>query len=107
VVRKPFRDAVIFDTMRRYLPIRYRYADESETPTVTGSGSDVLERLAELPEAQRHALREAVVIGDVYAIEQQARTIASSDEPLGRALLEQLAAFHYNEILAALGQEEH
>jgi CheY-like chemotaxis protein len=106
VVRKPFEDAVIFDTMRRYLHISYRYADKGETPTVTGNGSDVLERLAELPEAQRHALREAVVIGDVYAVEQQARTIAASDEALGRALMEQLAAFHYNEILAALGQEE-
>ncbi|AHE97089.1 ATP-binding protein [Thioalkalivibrio paradoxus] len=107
LLRKPFQPHQIFETMRRHLGLRYRYADDD--PATRGSSAESTDwagALARLSPDRRGTLREALLAGDVDALETLVSDIARDDAPLARVLHGPLESFRYDEVLAVLDGNE-
>ena len=100
MLRKPFEEEELFETMARLLGLAYRYGEDGmEPPSATPLPKS---ELARLPEALRSQLREAVLAGDLKAIEGQLDRVAEIDGVLARGLIRYAKNFDYAAILAAL-----
>ena len=106
LLRKPFQPSDIFETMRRYLKVQYRYAEPEDEPTPPSAPADLHAPLSTLPEAARAELRAALRAGDLEALERFVNDLETTNPALVRALREPLDAFRYDELLAALGAED-
>ncbi len=89
-VRKPFREADIFDILHRHLGLQFVYAEEpnADGRTQTADGSEVLtpDALAALPEEWRAALQVAAEKISVTETNAVLDRIRERDEPLADAL---------------------
>ena len=86
VVRKPFRDHEIFETMARQLGIKYIYQDRG-TETAQKQGINLTaEMLAELPPELLQELREATLRLDRGLIHCRHRTHRTSVSGYGQRL---------------------
>ncbi|MDD3609402.1 MAG: ATP-binding protein [Halothiobacillaceae bacterium] len=106
LLRKPFQPSDIFETMRRYLKVQYRYAEPEDEVAPPPAPTDLHAPLAALPEAARAELRSALRAGDLEALERFVSDLEVTNPALARALREPLDAFRYDELLAALGAED-
>ncbi|HYH17100.1 MAG TPA: MASE3 domain-containing protein [Azospirillum sp.] len=100
MVRKPFREADIFEAMERHLHVRYLYDQDARPPEP--AGEDVGGPLGPLPADLVRDLDQALILGDVAAVDAQlARLHAVNGEAAGR--LGRLARdFRYRAMRAAL-----
>ena len=89
-LRKPFREAALFELIRRHLPVKYVYHDETVPegsaqpagrPNAVGA-----EALARLPQELRAALRAATLNGDTVRLNQLLQQVAGLDAALAQAL---------------------
>lgn len=79
-VRKPFREADLFEAMKRLIGVEYYYGTpdtESTTPDDV-SEADIIKALNQLPPAIRQQLREALEIGEVAKVNDALATIDAS-----------------------------
>ncbi|MEM6424504.1 MAG: PAS domain S-box protein [Cyanobacteria bacterium P01_D01_bin.128] len=108
-VRKPFRNAVIFDKMREHLGVEYEYSDAAASPPAQPSAETLSpQRLTLLPLNWLHQLREAASLADADWIAQlidQLNTIPETPQlsPAVRseimpALLTLVRTFHCDRI---------
>lgn len=98
-VRKPYRPSEIFDCMERHLGVRYLYgADEPTTADSALSAGT----LAQLPEALRQELADALINGNTEHITELILRIEQQDAALAKTLAHHVAAFNYLPILNAL-----
>ncbi len=108
IVRKPFEEATLFETMQKLTGVRFRYAEDPDEAVEAPPETDFPEatrRLAAIPTEQREALREAVRAGDLDEVNRLAAALAEDDDHLGDWLLRAAGAFRYDDILKALAQE--
>ena len=105
-VRKPFREAEIFDAMERQLDVRYVY-EEGEERKAKGEGEpprDALtpEAMAGLPDDLLAELKRATIDLDVDLIQAVIERIRGLNGPVGDDLSALAGDFQYDKILALI-----
>jgi signal transduction histidine kinase/DNA-binding NarL/FixJ family response regulator len=94
-LRKPFREADLFEALRKHLGARFVYEASGAAPAAAIAPAD----LAALPDTLREPLRQALERLDMKAIDAAIDAIGAHDAALGRALAAMAADFAYSRIL--------
>ncbi|WP_434688302.1 cache domain-containing protein [Pseudanabaena minima] len=105
-VRKPFREALIFDKLAQYLGVTYLYEDESNRQ-LTDRDTDALETLAanlqtyllQMPESWIRQLHYAATLADNDLINELIKSIPESNTVLIHSLISLVDNFCYNQIM--------
>ncbi|NJR74137.1 MAG: response regulator [Scytonema sp. CRU_2_7] len=103
-IRKPFRDADIFDAMHKHIGVRYIY-DELDEPTAaatsTETKADILTpaEFAALPPDLVDNLRQAICNLDLELIQSCITQIGEQNEPLANAIAVLANHFRYKQLL--------
>jgi CheY-like chemotaxis protein len=107
-LRKPFREAEIFDMMAKHLKARYVYAEEQPMTTAEAARMDLpsSEAMAALPEELRKALRTAVTELDLEQITALIERISRIDADLGAAIRDCANRFDFTLLMKALRIED-
>jgi len=106
-VRKPFREAEIFDAMHKHIGVRYIYETPSESEE-NAAGDDVLtpEALSGMPTGLLKRFQQAVINLDMELIESLAYRFrqqdAAPDSHLADALDELAANYEYDRLTALI-----
>ncbi len=96
-IRKPYRDAEVFDALARHLGVRFVH-EEQAVPAVRQELPDPA-ALARVPAAVVDALERAVVAIDHDAVERAIGEIGRRDQDLGSALAAVARDLQYGRIL--------
>ncbi|MDM8542931.1 cache domain-containing protein [Desulfococcaceae bacterium HSG9] len=98
-VRKPFREAEIFDAMHKHIGVRYIYEELPENPEVT-TDDDVLtpEALSGMPAHLLKRFHQAVINLDMELIESLADRFREQNAALADALEESASNFEYDRL---------
>ncbi len=103
-VRKPFREALIFDKIVEYLGVRYTYADDinaiadSSDQQFSISDNDVELGLAQMPQLWLNQLLQAATLADNDLVSDLVQTIPDDKGDLGKFLINLMQNFEYNQI---------
>ncbi|MEA5477391.1 cache domain-containing protein [Pseudanabaena galeata UHCC 0370] len=105
-VRKPFREALIFDKLAEYLGVTYLYEDESNRQ-ITDRDTDDLETLAanlkiylsQMPDSWIRQLHQAATLADNDLISELLKSIPESNTVLIHSLISLVDNFCYNQIM--------
>jgi signal transduction histidine kinase/CheY-like chemotaxis protein len=112
-IRKPFRDADIFDTMNKHIGVRYIYEDvrdvQSLTTINTNTSVDIQKALtptalAALPFDLLTNLEEATIRSKMNQIDSLINEIRTLDATLADALAILAEGFEYPKIASLIGQ---
>ena len=99
-LRKPFKEADIFDLMHKHIGVKYVYEDSSEAVESEGDEETKLEDLkseiTQLPGDLSAKLQEAVETADVPAILPLIEVIAEPNKPLANALTKLVNGFRFD-----------
>ncbi len=108
-LRKPFKEAEIFDVMQQHLGVQYLYEDiqpeEEHEEDLSLSAAD-LTALASLPAELRKCLEDTLLMADLQAIAEIIQDVSTYDAELGRRLAYLADDFKYQTILEALEQTQ-
>jgi CheY-like chemotaxis protein len=107
LVRKPFREQEIFDTLARYLRLKFIY-EKVPHPENTREASGLMlrsEQLDALPAQLLQDLRQAVVELDTIRTHALIEQVAERDASLGRALNMLAKQLDYQRLLKLLERE--
>ncbi|OYQ64647.1 hypothetical protein B9G53_10765 [Pseudanabaena sp. SR411] len=110
-VRKPFREALIFDKLAQYLGVTYLYEDESNRQ-LTDRDADDLETLAtnlkiylsQMPDSWINQLHHAATLADNDLISELIKSIPESNTVLIHSLISLVDNFCYNQIMNSAQQ---
>jgi CheY-like chemotaxis protein len=106
-LRKPFKEAEIFELMQQHLGVRYLYEDiqpeEEQKGDLSASAADLTALAALAPELRRR-LEDTLLMADLQAIAEIIQEISTHDAELGRRLAYLADDFKYQTILEALEQ---
>jgi PAS domain S-box-containing protein len=110
-VRKPFREALIFDKLAEYLGVTYLYEDESNRH-LTDRAADDLETLAtnlksylsQSPDSWIRQLHQAAMLADNDLISELIKAIPENNADLIHALISLADNFCYNQIMNSAQQ---
>lgn len=107
LVRKPFKEAEIFDVIDQHLGVRYVYEDNTDTLEPESSEKDMRkaltpEALGALPPELLAGLEQASVEGDTDRAFGLTEDIRSHDAAVADALALLVADFEYEDILTLL-----
>ena len=96
-MRKPFREADIFEMMGKHIGVQYIYEDPdpaqiSSASSAQQDATDWFAEIAALPVSMLDSLRQGVELGDMDQIDRTIRTINTHNPKLA----EQLAGLAYN-----------
>lgn len=101
-IRKPFRDAEIFDALAKHLGIRFQYSHEYP-PTTEGNVSALTaDQLYGLPRKLTDELAKATELLDGQRILEATRQISDIDRELAERLRRMVDKLQYKELLKAL-----
>jgi CheY-like chemotaxis protein len=109
LVHKPYKQAEIFETMKRYLDIDYLYEEnaQEEAPAVVCNSAD-LQRIRTFPETVLAPLHKALIELDSDRIAESIETIRKDDPELAAQMASLVQNYQYDRILEILEQEgEH
>lgn len=97
-LRKPFREAEIFDMMAKHLKARYVYAEEQPTTTAEAARMDLpsSEAMAALPAEWLEVLAKAAEEIDLKAAEQIISRIGARDKALAESLAYLVKDFRFD-----------
>ncbi|MBE9223869.1 response regulator [Phormidium sp. LEGE 05292] len=101
-LRKPFREAEIFDIMNRHIGVRYIYEDKSDdTPSLSEVNNTVLTAtdFQNIPESLLVNLKEAVINIDVESAELIIREIYQYNPDVAKSIKNYIDNFNYEKIL--------
>ena len=112
IVRKPYREQEIFETMQHLLRLEFRYEERARlSPMRTGREerapllSDSLRRL---PGELRSRLHKCLTDGYVISVDAAMNEVAEYDRDLAQRLDEYTGSFRYTELVELLEEaEEH
>ena len=110
-VRKPFREALIFDKLAEYLGVTYLYEDESNR-RLTDRVTDDLETLeanlkiyvSQMPDNWIKELHQAAMLADNDLITELIKSIPENNTSLIHALISLVDNFCYNQIMDSTQQ---
>ncbi len=110
-VRKPFREALIFDKLAEYLGVTYLYEDESSRRLTDRSADDLetleanLENsLLQMPDSWIKELHHAAMLADNDLITELIKSIPRNNTILIRTLVSLVDNFCYNQIMDSTQQ---
>ncbi len=101
-IRKPFRNAEIFDVLTRHLGLRFVYEEKAVTPSIEPELALQPEQLSVLPPDLILQLNQAVMESNPEDINLLINKIFALDPDIGRALWEIADKFDYYRILKLL-----
>ena len=96
-LRKPFREAEIFDAMHKHLGVRYIYEDLK--PTNTEDDVLTVKTIEALPTDLITQLEEAIVTSNLDFIDAVTEEIRQENPPLAEAIKNCLYNFEYEKVL--------
>ena len=103
-VRKPFREALIFDKISEYLGVRYIYADDlhaiadaSDQP-FSISDEDLQAGLAQMPQEWLTQILQAATLADNDLITDLVHAIPADRDNLAKSVISLMQNFEYNQI---------
>jgi signal transduction histidine kinase/DNA-binding LytR/AlgR family response regulator len=99
-IRKPYRDAELFEALSRHLGVRFLREDEP-LPSSSGALPDPAD-LARVPEFALRALERAIVALDRDGVERAVEQIRQHDAAVGDALVAVARDLQYGRILRLL-----
>jgi CheY-like chemotaxis protein len=110
-VRKPFREALIFDKLAEYLGVTYLYEDENNR-RLNNRVSDDLETLEanlknsllQMPDSWIKELHQAAMLADNDLITELIKSIPENNTILIHALISLIDNFCYNQIMDSTQQ---
>jgi CheY-like chemotaxis protein len=109
-LRKPFKEAEIFELMQKHLGIQYVYEDvraEEQAEADDGSLSETdMAALAALPAELRQRFQHILLMADIAEIAVLVQEISAYDASLGSHLKTLSEDFKYHKILQALEQAQ-
>ncbi len=107
IITKPFDETQIFDTLARFLGVRYRYA-ATEPPPQRAPAAAVLSasRLAALPAEVRNTLAKAAAALNARQAQEAIARIRTDDAPLADALDDVVRRYRFDTILALVQQAQ-
>ncbi|MCU7922387.1 MAG: response regulator [Candidatus Thiodiazotropha sp. (ex Dulcina madagascariensis)] len=109
-VRKPFREAEIFEVMQRLLGLEYVYGSttEVERPQVDETERVRLatQSLAQLPGGLKARMRQALIEGELGMVNAALKEVAGHNAALAELLGEYAAVFRYEELIELLEMAE-
>jgi CheY-like chemotaxis protein len=99
-IRKPFREADIFDALRKHLGVSFVY-DEPVSPTPTQNDANAItpDAIAALPTDLVANLHQATINGDKDLMLTLIDQIRCSNQPLANALAALVNNFRYKQLL--------
>jgi two-component system sensor histidine kinase/response regulator len=101
IINKPFREAVIFEALSRYLDVQFIYADETDAETTPEQDISIAtlktqaESLAPEWKAEAH---QAALVGDIAKLDMLVVQIHDSVPELATYLEQCIYNFEYNKI---------
>jgi CheY-like chemotaxis protein len=118
-MRKPFREADLFDALARHLGVRFVYQEVAQdrerrrrvpgepsqgAPALTAGDLELAERMVALPPDWVADLREATILGDLGLILARIDQIREQDAALAETLAALAHDFDHDKILALIQQ---
>jgi PAS domain S-box-containing protein len=99
-IRKPFREAKIFDVLQQHLGVEFVYADESEKRPSGAKGvpEDFSASVVALPDALQEELMRAARNADIGRLNELIETVRAQDMQLADALDALAYDFSYGQI---------
>ena len=104
-IRKPFREAEIFDALHKHLGVRYIYDEPHNAEESTKIQALTPEALAGLPEDWLASLEQATIECDLELILTQIEQIRDRNDSLANALTGLANEFLFNQILDLIKPE--
>jgi PAS domain S-box-containing protein len=107
-VRKPFREATIFEVLNRHLDIRFIYAEEpyAAAPLKKKVPFKVLKaQMQNLPAAWRMEMQQAILVGDVEKLNILIAQVHDHTPALAMYLAQCVYNFEYNKIQKLIALE--
>jgi len=101
-IRKPYRDAEIFEALAKHLGVRFQYDKAQERKKVCNETALDVTMLKKLSPALQEELRDAVVLLDKQRCLKAAGMISESSHTLGEQLRCMVENMRFKEILTAL-----
>ncbi|MBD2186130.1 PAS domain S-box protein [Aerosakkonema funiforme] len=105
-MRKPFREAEIFDAMHKYIGVRYVYEDSSERDSSLTKNEEAntltSAAIAALPAEWVANLQEAIPQGDLDLIATIIEQIRTQNAPLANAIESCIDNFQYDKVLTLI-----
>jgi CheY-like chemotaxis protein len=100
-IRKPFREADIFDAMHKHIGVRFVYEEPTAVPTSTETNVDVLTPavLASLPSDLVANLRQAILSLDIESMQSYIAQISELDRSLAELIATLAKDFKYKQLL--------
>ncbi|HEY9730209.1 MAG TPA: response regulator, partial [Chroococcales cyanobacterium] len=100
-IRKPFKEADIFEAIHSHIGVRYIYEQPTPAPTSIGADSDALTpaALAALPSDLVRNLHQAISELDVELMQSYIAQISKLNAPLANALAALANKFQYEQLL--------
>jgi signal transduction histidine kinase/CheY-like chemotaxis protein len=100
-IRKPFKEADIFEAIRNHIGVRYIYEQPTTAPTSTETDSDALTpaALAALPSDLVTNLHQSISELDVELMQSYIAQIGKLNAPLANALAALAKKFQYEQLL--------
>ncbi|MEP0884020.1 AAA family ATPase [Trichocoleus sp. ST-U3] len=100
-IRKPFREADIFDALRKHLGVSFVYNETAASPTSTQNDTNAItpDAIAALPTDLVANLHQAIIDGDKDLMLTLIDQICSSNKPLANALAALVNNFRYKQLL--------
>ncbi|PZU99371.1 MAG: hypothetical protein DCE90_02335 [Pseudanabaena sp.] len=107
-VRKPFREALIFNKLAEYLGVTYTYEEEGSDPSRINRSDDMevvevvlTKQLKQSPKGWIKQLQQAAMLADNDLITELLKEVPSSNPLLIQSLISLVDNFCYNQIMAA------
>ncbi|MCP4403498.1 MAG: response regulator [bacterium] len=104
-LRKPFRDAEIFELLHTHLGVQFVYEEPRELSS-TQKCDDLPAALATLPDELLARLKEAATICDINTLQYMITEIRTAHLPLADALTDLIEGFEYTTIITAIHQSK-
>ncbi len=108
IMRKPFREEEIFETMRKSIGVQYIYEDSQEYngTQATGDSLDILtrENFKKISIDCQNNLQQAILLADLDRIDLAINKIEVEDQLIARALRHRIHNFEYNQVLRLMTQ---
>ena len=104
-IRKPFREAEIFDALHKHLGVRYIYDEPQSAPELTQIAALTPKSLAGLPADWLASLEQATIECDLELILTQIDQIRDRNDSLANALTALANEFLFNQILDLIKPE--
>ncbi|NEQ23275.1 MAG: response regulator, partial [Microcoleus sp. SIO2G3] len=100
-IRKPFREADIFDALRKHLGVSFVYEEPAASPTSTQNDTNAItpDAIAALPTALVANLHQATIDGDKDLMLALIDQIREQNKPLANALAALVNNFRYKQLL--------